>query len=242
MKTEQFIQRLNLLPATASNDEIKDLKLFIERYPWFGIARQLLLEALHQNNDERFSDYIPMTAMYVVHREQLHYRMQQFVIQLDEQKEKITLLPDEDIVLIEEESMVQAPKELIPPPPPPPSPPVVIKRPKQILTVTPSDYFAGDEVVINAETDFIARFIVERPKIRPLSSSLMGVELPNQIEQSPPPKKYEDIVSETLARVYEDQGLISLAQATYEKLSLLEPKKSAYFAARIQNLKFKPKS
>lgn len=47
----------------------------------------------------------------------------------------------------------------------------------------------------------------------------------------------EDYVTETLANVYAAQGSISKAISTYEKLSLLHPEKSAYFAALIKKLK-----
>ncbi|GAB5539502.1 MAG: tetratricopeptide repeat protein [Salibacteraceae bacterium] len=45
-----------------------------------------------------------------------------------------------------------------------------------------------------------------------------------------------EIVSETLARVYAAQGSFDKAISTYEKLSLLHPEKSSYFAALIQKL------
>lgn len=47
----------------------------------------------------------------------------------------------------------------------------------------------------------------------------------------------DDIVTETLAKIYTAQGNYSKALATYEKLSLLHPEKSAYFAALIQQIK-----
>lgn len=47
----------------------------------------------------------------------------------------------------------------------------------------------------------------------------------------------ESYVTETLANVYAAQGNISKAISTYEKLSLLHPEKSAYFAAFIKKLK-----
>jgi tetratricopeptide (TPR) repeat protein len=46
-----------------------------------------------------------------------------------------------------------------------------------------------------------------------------------------------EIVTETLAKVYEAQGNTVKAIATYEKLILLNPEKKAYFAARIESLK-----
>jgi len=47
----------------------------------------------------------------------------------------------------------------------------------------------------------------------------------------------EAIVSETLARVYAEQGNYMKAISTYEKLSLRHPEKSSYFAALIEKLK-----
>ena len=281
MKTEQFIQRFNLLPPAISDDEVKAMELFIEQYPWCGIARQLLLEALYQNHDERFSDYIPQTSMYVVHRDQLYYRLQQLAMPPTEQKlpaeDDDAILEIEEGIEVQEEEVkgervqgervqgerVQGEKvetekidevdeknkideidEVVEQSPVTHHPSPVTRHSSPVTrhsSPAPGDYFAGEAIEIDEKTDPIARFIVERPQIRPIASSLMGIELPNQIEQSPPPKKFEDIVTETLAKIYESQGLVSLALVTYEKLSLLEPKKSAYFAAQIHNLKFKPK-
>lgn len=46
----------------------------------------------------------------------------------------------------------------------------------------------------------------------------------------------EEIVSETLAKVYEKQGNLQKARRIYQKLILVNPDKSSYFAALIENL------
>lgn len=46
----------------------------------------------------------------------------------------------------------------------------------------------------------------------------------------------EELVSESLANVYAKQGKIGKAIEMYQKLSLLNPEKNAYFASKIENL------
>lgn len=49
--------------------------------------------------------------------------------------------------------------------------------------------------------------------------------------------KERDVITEAMAQVWEKQGNIHKATAIYQKLSLLEPSKNAYFAAKIEDLK-----
>ena len=47
----------------------------------------------------------------------------------------------------------------------------------------------------------------------------------------------DDLVTETLAGIYEKQGFYTKAIKAYEKLSLKYPEKKLSFAARIENLR-----
>jgi tetratricopeptide (TPR) repeat protein len=84
----------------------------------------------------------------------------------------------------------------------------------------------------------IDRFIKEEPRITPARSTFYSAV--NMARQSL--AEHDDLISETLAKIYASQGNFEKAISTYDKLSLLHPEKSTYFAALIQELKGKQNS
>jgi hypothetical protein len=46
-----------------------------------------------------------------------------------------------------------------------------------------------------------------------------------------------EVLTESMAEVFARQGKIGKASEVYQKLSLLNPAKSTYFAAKLENLK-----
>lgn len=85
--------------------------------------------------------------------------------------------------------------------------------------------------------NIIEKFIREEPRITPSRSSFYSPV--NMAKQSI--TEHEDLVSETLAKIYSTQGNYEKAISAFEKLSLQHPEKSTYFAALILELKQKQK-
>ena len=82
--------------------------------------------------------------------------------------------------------------------------------------------------------DLIDKFIEDKPRISPPSKS----DFFNPLDLA----KHsiidnEEIVSETLANIYYQQGNLLKAINIYKKLSLLNPEKSIYFAALIEKIR-----
>lgn len=85
------------------------------------------------------------------------------------------------------------------------------------------------------EDSILERFIKEEPQIKAPNSQKLDTENKARKSSEDP----NDLVSETLARIYIDQMLFQKAIDTYKKLSLKYPEKSAYFADQIVDLQKK---
>jgi len=93
----------------------------------------------------------------------------------------------------------------------------------------------GKRSLILQQQAIITTFIKNDPKIQPVRGVLQDISLDADDKEAPAPKA-ELIVSETLAKIYYQQKKYQMAVETYEKLSLVYPEKSAYFARLIDKI------
>ena len=84
------------------------------------------------------------------------------------------------------------------------------------------------------QADLIDKFIIANPRIEPVRDK---TDKPVEDISQPFTEEKGEFVTETLARIYINQGYYSKAIDIYEKLSLKYPEKSSYFATQIEKVK-----
>ena len=101
-----------------------------------------------------------------------------------------------------------------------------------------TDYKSPDKPVENSrkqlQSDLIDKFIIANPRIEPQKDKTY---LPIDDISKPFLEESGGLVTETLAKIYVNQGYYSKAIDIYEKLSLKFPEKSSYFASQIEKVK-----
>lgn len=109
---------------------------------------------------------------------------------------------------------------------------------EDLLELLPDDTFTGKESAeesVRALTpaDLIDRFISISPTIERMTP---GEDQPVRDLSEPGDEEEATFITETLAKIYVNQGYYTKAINIYQKLSLQYPEKSAYFAGRIEKI------
>jgi hypothetical protein len=191
---------------------LDELAGVVNLYPWFGGARRELCERMSAMGGEAWgeSQYAD-AAMYVGERGKLHSMMRS-ALSKDWTDADVERLLKSYIVEREEAAVpVEAEK------------PVTEKR-KVYAGV--GDYFsqADYDQVRKADDNVFSRYAAKARQDKPVAVA------------EPKGDTEFDMFTETLARIYLEQGYPEQAKSIYSKLILAYPEKNAYFAALIQKI------
>jgi len=109
---------------------------------------------------------------------------------------------------------------------------------EELLELLPDDTITGKEsaeesVRVLTPADLIDRFITISPTIERMKP---GEVQPVRDLSEPGDEEEATFITETLAKIYVNQGYYTKAIIIYQKLSLQYPEKSAYFAGRIEKI------
>jgi len=107
-----------------------------------------------------------------------------------------------------------------------------IKNATPVPVEKPLEYFSDKDAPPPANDDILDKFIKTEPRIVPQRAEFYSPG--NMARKSL--EVHDDLVTETLAKIYAGQGHLAEAIDSYRKLSLKYPEKSGYFAARISEL------
>ena len=211
----------------------EDLRDLADRYSYSSSIQVLYSLLLQAVNDHEVNSQLKKAAAFATSRKKLKELMELITI-LEPTEQPVRIQPGlspeprEGTVAAEKDELMERVKRRL----------SEIEAEKQIEVPEeePGDI---EEAAIQAgdiRTDFfskeeiIDRFIREDPRItQPKASFFRSSEysVKSNIDET-------DIVSETLARLYLEQGNPAKARMVYEKLCLLFPEKSSYFATQIE--------
>ena len=211
-----------------TGESVRPLTELVADFPFCQSARLLLSTALYKEKDVRYETELRTTAVYAGNRSILRKR----IYRTGETKTRI-VLPDEHVekpvteVKFEktepekQTAGVDKYEELKR---------IVRERIAQIEREQAQKTGKQKPLSEKTKKELVDEFIKNEPSIsRQRGTFFNPVEAARTsvVDQ-------ENIISETLAKIYLDQGYYDKAIKTYEKLSLKFPEKSAYFAALIK--------
>jgi hypothetical protein len=258
MNSQQFSKFIND-PALVNDEQMFQLEDLVIRYPYCQSAQLLLACSFCVEGNHQFPSQLKKAAAYAgdrrmlreligraknagsLHRESIHeFRTPAPTIPVSE---SVVFPAEEEMLVIEnvnvphvrmtqDELLAIVKKRL--------AEIEAEKKREQIISDTPAHISeipspapglsAPDFPATKAS--LIEKFIREEPRIsKPKSAFFNPADsaLRSNFDE-------EEIVSETLAKLYAQQGNIQKAIHIYEKLSLINQEKSRYFAAQIEKL------
>jgi hypothetical protein len=224
------------------------LKKITEDYPYFTPAQFFILKLTNENS-EAYRPQAAKTSLlfnnpywmnYLLHESEENTAEQETIEENPEAPKEIKAAEEPIHVLVNE----PVPGETV-------IAPIMVEKEEPILIFEPlhtTDYFASQGIKLSEEiqgndklskqlksfTEWIKTMKRINPeKIGVAISEKTEIAITQLAEKS---NTEEEILTEAMAEVFSQQGKQDKAVEVYQKLSLLNPAKSAYFAAKIEQL------
>ena len=238
-------------PQSINDNDIEMLSSIVAAYPYFAVAQVLLAIGFDLKEDKRQNRQLRLAAAMSPDRNSLRHLLAE-----SKEKKDTCDLPDEfgndeqqatdnrqqtlEDVVIPEIDLNKSQEEL--------SREMALLEEKRksldelkyiieqrIIELEREKEEVDKEEKILSKTEIIDKFIAENPQISRPKQEFYN---PMVVAQTSVVDK-ENIISETLATIYLNQGYVEKAISVYQKLSLKNPEKSVYFAELIEKAKNK---
>lgn len=219
-KQELISAVLNINPAANDcGDLLHDIS---EKYPYFSAGHFFSLQFAGANHPD-YKKIAAKTALHFASPHFLHFRLNQVdKVEIPENKAEVAS-PVAAPVALQKEEMLFEP-------------------------LSATDYFASQGIKLSEDVqtgDKLGKQLKSFTEWLKTMKKVHGNKLPDGSEQVDlavqklaEKSNQEDIIlTESMAEAYVLQGKNAKARDIYEKLSLLNPSKNVYFAAKIESLK-----
>ena len=225
MNTERIISLIEN-PNLINKKDISFLEDISIKHPSFSISHILLAKGLLNTESVRYNQKLKKAALYSLDRKQLFRLISQVVTNKETVKENFPI----EVIKVEEEAIITPKEEL--------------KIGKALEFDKTEEYSFSEWLTltkvkkINREKseekiDLINDFIENIPRIKVEKNKFFS---PTETAKSSIIEN-DELVTETLARVYLEREHFEKAIESYKKLSLKYPKKSSFFADQINLIK-----
>lgn len=225
MRNEKLIENIQN-PMNIGKAEIADMRISLQAFPYFTSMQLLYAKGLYNTDSIGYNSQLRKAAAYVGNRKLLFKLITENVKVAEEIIEKPTA--EKEMVKIEQKPETATPEKEL-----------EIGKPLE-FTENETHSFAEWLALTKAKKidrkqqsseNLIDKFIEQEPRIsKPKREEFFSPV--QSAEQSL--IENDEIVTETLARVYLEQEHFDKAISAYEKLSLKYPQKNSFFANQIK--------
>lgn len=247
------LTRTVLQKNSLADCSLNELQQISNRFPYFNAAQFLLSQKLKQENNEQYNEQLQKLSLYIqpsLWLEQLLEQNGNMTVHSTqkntEQVAEPALKTEEPFIAIVETTAIAPIVEI----PETKTEPVVATTTE--LTFEPYhtvDYFASQGIRMRDEeipkdklgmqlksfTEWL-KTLKRLPATEINAAVVIGSEQ-KVVQMAENSLSNPEVETEAMAEVWVKQGNTEKAIATYHKLSLLNPSKSSYFAAKIEHLK-----